>query len=69
MYAQLMTAIKCEAKGFGIGETSCRICNYFSEYDENLRHLLLDCCKAPQNIDAREKVILNKTNTVWDKEG
>jgi len=46
-----MTAVKCESKGFGIGDTSCRVCNYFAEY-ENLRHLLLDC-KALQIVDAR----------------
>jgi len=62
MYAQLMTAVKCESKGFGIGDTSCRVCNYFAEY-ENLRHLLLEC-KAPQIIDARKKVILDVCNAV-----
>ena len=62
MYEQLMTAVKCESKRFGIGDTSCRVCNYFAEY-ENLRHLLLEC-KASQIIDARKKVILDVCNAV-----
>jgi len=62
MYAQLMTAVNCDSKGYTIDDTSCRVCNYFSEY-ENLRHLLLDC-KAPQIVDARRKVILDFCNVV-----
>mmetsp|Transcript_17006 Transcript_17006/g.22026 ORF Transcript_17006/g.22026 Transcript_17006/m.22026 type:complete len:190 (+) Transcript_17006:314-883(+) len=62
MYERLMTAVKCESKGFGIGDTSCRVRNYLAEY-ENLRHLLLDC-KAPLIIDARRKVILDVLNAV-----
>mmetsp|Transcript_12462 Transcript_12462/g.16773 ORF Transcript_12462/g.16773 Transcript_12462/m.16773 type:complete len:142 (+) Transcript_12462:278-703(+) len=62
MYAQLMTSAKCESKGFGIGDFTCRLCQNIDEY-ENLRHLLMDC-KEPQILDARWKFIYDACQAV-----
>jgi len=42
MYAQLMTSAKCESKGFGIGDFTCRLCQNIDEH-ENLRQLRMNC--------------------------
>jgi len=46
-----------QSKFFGIGDSSCRLCQQFGEY-ENLRHLFMDC-QEPKILDARRNFIFD----------